>query len=161
MVVRHEPWCNTAKKLIFSRQQHMPLTHETRALITMLAPGTTIFRRVQRAHRSFRVDATHQYLARTWFRRVIKRSNGHSRSFKQALPCGRTDGYSIVFYADGARSCAFYASGKQYGTYVHYRASGSLSERHDHYHHTEHSRGYIRIRQYNEQGKLTNSQYKY
>lgn len=135
----------------------MSLMRETYALITMLAPKTTIFRRVQRAHRLFRVDASRQYLARTRFRRMVKHSNGRSRSFKQALPCGRTDGYIIVFYADGSRSRAFYAGGKQYGTYVCYRASGSLFERHDYYCDTKYSRGYVHVRGYNEQGKLVHN----
>lgn len=107
------------------------ITPETRLMIVTLAPIIT-FRRVQQAHRAFRLDAMRQYMIRTWVRHLIMRRFLYCRRYERVLLNRRCDGFTTIIYTNGDYSHIFQLCGNPYvGVRVHYVASGQMYERQD------------------------------
>lgn len=105
------------------------VTRETITIIALLAPHPEPFREIQLAHREFRLDAAHQYLIRSRFRRLSTYRNDLSQTYSQVLPGYNQDGFITVIYTHGEYTRKYCFRNKYYGTYVRYDASNVLRER--------------------------------
>lgn len=124
------------------------MRQEMLAQIALLARNPSVFRRLQRAHIAFRVDAQHQFMIRCMSRRLRQMPR---TVYQWELPDGRRDGLYIdvgtqklmsmkvngvqhgkviLYYLTGEiRTRSLYVDGKRHGDHIKYDRSGTALRR--------------------------------